>query len=237
MESVVQQTEISSYIGKILREHFGKGPESIFVSAGHTYLTVYIRNFLSPIEQVLLEQGQERTVQTIRDALMKKLLPEIKAYIKKITERDLVEFYYDWNFQQMSGLLLGISSTPFFMGPAFSEEYEGKETLHREMYLHHERVHRKPTSIESYQLNARMILSIQNGVFSHIEKELIRLGYQEIILLAKRNVEKRFMNKNNHFDKIVNRKILELFVAANADADKSLLVFCLGHEQGGTRKA
>ncbi|QQE76595.1 DUF2294 family protein [Brevibacillus composti] len=113
--------------------------------AGHTYLTVYIRNFLSPIEQVLLEQGQERTVQTIRDALMKKLLPEIKAYIKKITERDLVEFYYDWNFQQMSGLLLGISSTPFFMGPAFSEEYEGKETLHREMYLHHEHVHRKPT--------------------------------------------------------------------------------------------
>ncbi|MED2010534.1 Na-translocating system protein MpsC family protein, partial [Brevibacillus borstelensis] len=227
MESVVQQTEISSYIGKILRDNFGKGPESIFVSIGHTFITVYIKNFLSPIEQVLLEQGQETTVNSIRDSLMQKLLPEIKTYINKITEREITEFYYDWNFHRKSGLFLGIASTPFSYNPSFSELYEGKEALHREIYLHHEQVQRKPENLVSYQLHARLILLIQQGVFVQIEKELIRLGHEDIVLLAKKNVEKQFLGKNSHIESVLNRRVIELFVASNARMDKSIIVFML----------
>ncbi|MEJ8546276.1 DUF2294 domain-containing protein [Brevibacillus borstelensis] len=228
MESVVQQTEISSYIGKILRDNFGKGPESIFVSIGHTFITVYIKNFLSPIEHVLLEQGRETTVNSIRDSLMQKLLPEIKAYINKITEREITEFYYDWNFHRRSGLFLGITSTPFSYNPAFSEHYDGKEALHREIFLHNEQVQRRPESLVSYQLHSRLILLIQQGVFVQIEKELIRLGHEEIVLLAKKNVEKQFLNKNCHIERVLNKKIIELFVASNASEDKGIIVFSLG---------
>ncbi|WP_454131674.1 Na-translocating system protein MpsC family protein [Kitasatospora aureofaciens] len=92
METNVQR-DLSSYIGRVLRDHFGKGPESVFVTLGHTFITCYLRNFLSPMERVLLEQDQivTNSWQT-RDLLMKNLLPEITAYLKIATGVEIGKF-------------------------------------------------------------------------------------------------------------------------------------------------
>ncbi|MBM4763203.1 DUF2294 family protein [Bacillus sp. B15-48] len=44
---------ISSYISKLLRRTFGKGPQSCQTSIYINYLITYLRGFLSPIEEVL----------------------------------------------------------------------------------------------------------------------------------------------------------------------------------------
>ncbi|MEY2193371.1 hypothetical protein AB7942_11585 [Neobacillus sp. BF23-41] len=38
MEYKQVQTELAGYIGRTLRENFGKGPESVYVSYNHTIL-------------------------------------------------------------------------------------------------------------------------------------------------------------------------------------------------------
>ena len=50
-----QQTELASYIGKLLRDNFGKGPESVFVTIDQSVITIYLRNFISPTEKILIE--------------------------------------------------------------------------------------------------------------------------------------------------------------------------------------
>jgi uncharacterized protein YbcI len=50
---------ISSYISKLLRKKFGRGPQSCQTTISKNHLVTYIRGFLSPMENVLLEQGQD----------------------------------------------------------------------------------------------------------------------------------------------------------------------------------
>lgn len=49
--------EIASHIGRLLREAFGKGPQSIFVNISRPFIVIYLRNFLSPTEKILLQQN------------------------------------------------------------------------------------------------------------------------------------------------------------------------------------
>ncbi len=56
------QKEISGYTGKVFREIFGKGPQSVQTSIGFTFITIYLRNFITPAEQVLMGQDQVMTI-------------------------------------------------------------------------------------------------------------------------------------------------------------------------------
>ncbi len=48
---------VSNYISKFLRDNFGKGPESVYTTINDMYITIYIRNFISPPEKVLLKKS------------------------------------------------------------------------------------------------------------------------------------------------------------------------------------
>lgn len=125
-----QETELSSYIGRMLRDHFGKGPESVFVSLNEHIIIVYLRNFLSPMEKVLMDRGETRTVLQTRDMLMQTLIPEIKAYVKVVSGIEIEEFYYDWGLHNKSGLFAGIMSESEKAGLT---HYPEKQELHQKI--------------------------------------------------------------------------------------------------------
>lgn len=82
-------------MAKLLREHFGKGPESVAVSVSDCYIVMYFRNFLTPSERVLLEQNHFNIIDHIREKLMLALMPELYGYIEVVTGIKVREFYYD----------------------------------------------------------------------------------------------------------------------------------------------
>src|SRR5690606_34465422 len=41
-------TEVGSYISTLLRDHFGKGPTSVFVTVKPPFITIHLRGFLAP---------------------------------------------------------------------------------------------------------------------------------------------------------------------------------------------
>ena len=128
-----QSAELSSNISKILRDNFGKGPESVYVSLGGTFITFYIRNFLSPTEKVLMNQKEEETVQQTRDLVMQTFIPEIKAYIKIVTGMGICEFYYDWGLHNKSAMFTGICTDSTSSEIPVMEEFPGKEELMNEV--------------------------------------------------------------------------------------------------------
>jgi uncharacterized protein YbcI len=226
MESPIykQTGELSSYISKILRDYFGKGPESVHVSLGKTFIVVYIRNFLSPTEKVLMNQKQDASVQQTRDLVMQTLIPEIKAYIKIVTGMEIREFYYDWGLHNKSAMFTGICSDSTNTDYPIKEEFTGKEELINEMIHLSSESEKKPEEIYACQVNQRTILVIRNGILVRIEKQLIRQGMQEQLKLAKRTLEKGLLHNNNHFEGILNTKVIDIFVDWDFELDKSVIV-------------
>lgn len=220
-----KSAELSSYISKILRDHFGKGPESVHVSLGKTFIIVYIRNFLTPTEKVLMLQNQEESVQQTRDLVMQMLIPEIKAYIKIVTGMEVREFYYDWGLHNKSAMFTGICIDSTSTDYPITEEFTGKTELINEIIQLSSESEKKPEEIYACQVNQRTILVIRNGILVRIEKQLIRQGMQEQLKLAKRTLEKGLLHNNNHFEGILEKKIVDIFVDWDFDLDKSVIVF------------
>lgn len=220
-----KQKELGGYIGRLLRDSFGKGPEGTFVSIAGTFVTVYLRNFMCPMERVLMEQGQEQTVVATRDKLMQKIIPEIRTSIQLMTGVELQEIYYDWGLQNKSGMIMGISSEPFDSADAV-EDYIGQQQVHDEIRSISQQTERIPSEMYSCELNWRTVMVVRNGILVAIEKELIRLGHEVVLKFAKGNLEKRYLH-HNHFESILNKRVMDIFVDWDFVRDKSVIVLVL----------
>lgn len=225
------QNEIASHVSRLLREAFGKGPQSIFVSINRPFVVIYLRNFLSPTEKILQQQDQVFSIQQTRDLVMKLLIPEIKAYLLLVAGMNIREFYYDWGLHNHSGVMVGIESDESSEHPALQEGYIGKKELHLEIDRLSYQVQKEPEELYSCKLNDRTLVLIRNGILISIEKELIRIGHEESLRLAKRSLEKKHLHNNGHFEQILHTKVIDVFVDWDFHLDKSVIVFILNPSQ------
>ncbi|MBM7572392.1 uncharacterized protein YbcI [Aquibacillus albus] len=220
-----QSAEISNYVGKLLRDNFGKGPEGVYVSIGFTFITIYIRNFITPIERVLLEQKNLAYVEETRDLVMTTIIPEIKANIYRITGMEVMEFYYDWAMHNKSATFVCICSDQTQSNQALQSTFHGKEKMVDEIIHISSMAQKAPEEISAYMLNNRTYVFIRNGILVNIEKELIRDGFKENLKLAKRRLEKRYLHNNGHWEEYLNSKIIDIFVDWDFEIDKSIMLF------------
>lgn len=221
------QNEIASHMGKMLRDAFGKGPQAIYVSVEHPFIIIYLRNFLTPTEKILLSQGQIHVIEHTRDVVMASLIPEIKAYLLLLTGMDNLEFYYDWELHNHSGILVGYR----FDGSSFKfgsqGNYDGKEELHSEIGWMSHRIQKKPDQIDSIIINKRTIVVVRSGILIDLSKELIRLRDEELLKQAIKKLEKKYLRDNKHMEQILNVKIVDVFVDWDLERDRSVIVFIL----------
>ncbi|WP_088102033.1 Na-translocating system protein MpsC family protein [Halalkalibacter urbisdiaboli] len=223
---ITKTKEISSYISKLLRDTFGKGPEGVYISFGYSFVTIYIRNLLSPTDKILMEQEQEQTIDKTRDIVFATMLPEIKTYIKVLTGLNIREFYYDWSLHNRSAMVTGIMTEQIEI-QGMSEHFPGKEEFHKELTHISVQAEKAPDELFSYKLNDRTLVVIRNGILVNIEKELIRKGLQSQLRIAKRSLEKRLLHNNNHFESLLKVKVIDIFVDWDFDLDKSIFLFIL----------
>ncbi|WP_374701250.1 Na-translocating system protein MpsC family protein [Thalassobacillus sp. C254] len=40
------ENKIAGYVGRMIRNHFGKGPKSVYVTISYPYITIYLEDFL-----------------------------------------------------------------------------------------------------------------------------------------------------------------------------------------------
>ncbi len=223
--TMVQQ-EISSFIGRLFRKNFGKGPELIYVSIRYSFISIYLKNFLSHMESALLELNQEVTIREVRETIMQKLVPEIQHYIRNLTGTEVADFYFDWDLQRKSGIILGVSSDPFLDLPPSADEKFKQSQLDQQFLSMFQITHQEPDSIETYLLNDRTLLVIRHGKMQAIEQELIRLGYEKMVGMAKKNMD-RAMIEASGLDRILGSKIEDFYVIWNASLNQSIFVIFL----------
>ncbi|QRF24763.1 DUF2294 family protein [Alicyclobacillus sp. TC] len=218
---------ISNRMSKLFREHFGKGPESVFVSSGYKFISIYLRNFLSPMEKVLLENDQDFTLAELRQQVMQALLPEIKAYIEMLSGIKIEELYYDWNFHNRSGLIFAVTDNPLSNIANLEQEFEGKKLLEDEIIRISQNAQKVPEEVFSFLFHPKILVIIRKGILVRIEKELIRVGHGPLLKRVKANLEKSYLHNTSSFEGILKQRVLEVFVDWNFDIDKSIIVYIL----------
>lgn len=221
-----KQAEISGYLSTLLRNHFGKGPTAVYVTIQPPFLTIHLRGFLAPMEKLLVKQKEFNQVLKTRDLLMNDLRKEIIEELRIKADLDIMEMYADWNLEKETGLLIGVLNTneteEAMEWPNGVSHEEFKRRIERASY-NEEKV---PDRTDLYWLNDRTVLVKRSGILVAIEKELIRNGFEEELLLAKRPLEHRVLEEVD-LEAVLHRKITETFLNWNFETDISYVVFLL----------
>lgn len=215
------QSEMSSYIGKLLRDNFGKGPSSVFVSIEEPFVTIYLKDFLAPMERVLVGQKNEHKVDETRDLLMQELIPDIKAMLRATASLDIEAMYYDWSLHNRTGLLIGVMETDSLYGDG--DEFDYKDQLHKEIERVSQKAEKVPERIRSFMMNDRTIIVERTGILVSLEKEMIRLGFQDQLRITKRHLEKRLLHMAP-LEQILKTRVRDLFVDWDLSLDRSHIV-------------
>ncbi len=225
MDIAELEKEISGYIGRLLRENFGRGPSNVFCTISSPFVSIYITNFLSPMEDTLISNQQSVYVQKTRDLMMETLEEQIKSYIEMNTKDEIKEFYYDWNLEEKSGMFLFIfkNDRPYKFGC-----FKNKDLVENETVELSKEIQKTPEETHCKLLNERTLIIVRHGILISLEKEFIQLGFSETLKIAKRNLEKKAINEHRgSYEKYLNARITDYFVDWNFDQDKSYTLFIL----------
>ncbi|ALC90467.1 hypothetical protein AM500_12225 [Bacillus sp. FJAT-18017] len=227
METLSMEKEMGGFIGRLLRENFGRGPGSVQCVIADTLIVVHITNFMSPMEKSLMERDHAVYVQKTRDLLMEKLMIDMNLYIEQYFATPVHDFYYDWNLEAQSGAFLFLLSP--FNHTLLSKEYRNKEKLHTEISLFSAEVQKKPDKVYSQMLSPSTLLIARAGILVPIEKELILFDFEETLRISKRSLEKKALEK--HMPKIeylLEAPIKDCFVDWDYQNDIGYTLFYLG---------
>lgn len=220
------QAQVGGYMSKLFRDHFGKGPTSVYVLIEQPFITIHLRGFLAPTEQILMKQNETRRVLETRDLLMDDLKADIKLEFWKLAEFDVQEIYADWDLEKKTGMIIAIlddqKDAPLFSWP----EQVDKKSVYEEINKASEKAQKKPDHIAVYWLNKRTILIERAGIFVQIEKELIKGGFTEELKLVKRPLEYQLVYQSK-LDALLQSPVQEVFVDWNFDEDKGYMALVL----------
>lgn len=211
--------QIAAFTGKLLRDRFGKGPESVHVSVGNYAIALHIRNFIGPVEKFLLNKEEEKAFRYTRELLMESLLPELKAYLEKEMDIRLEEVYYDWGLHNASGIIVGLKADQTIE----AEDYAGREALHNEVNRITGIVQKVPRKVYSWWMNPKTLIVVREGILILIEKELISTGFEEVLRTTKRKLEKRYFEEETQLGGILGRTLADFYVDWDFDRDKSVI--------------
>lgn len=220
------KSRLAGFLGRVLRDRFGKGPESVFVTVDSRCIVFHLRNFLGPVEEYLLSQQEEETFRRTRDMLMKSILPELKTTIAAETGLTFEYMYYDWGLHHRNGIIVGLLAEPLQEEDG-GEDYPHRQVVHTLVEKVSSDVQKAPERIASFWINPRTLVVFRRGILIMIEKELVTLGYDETLKLAKRRLEKRHLLEDANIGSLYGKQVADIFVDWNFEVDNSVIVYIM----------
>ncbi|WP_088008147.1 DUF2294 domain-containing protein [Indiicoccus explosivorum] len=218
--------DVGRYVSSLLRDHFGKGPASVHVLIKPPFAFIHLRDFLSPMERILLKQQESKRLLELRDLLMDELRPQIKLNLWKLAGLDVTDVFADWNLEAETGMILCIldeeTAQETLAWPEGVSHEEVIKTINRASM----KVEKRPGSTAVYWLNERTVLVVREKILVEIEKELIANGFTEPLKIAKRPLERRSLELVD-METVLHHPIREVFVDWDFSGDTGYMVIML----------
>lgn len=229
-EEKIIEKEVGSYVSTLLRDYFGKGPSSIYVTVNRPYITIHLRGFLAPTEKFLLKQKENRRILETRELLMKDLKAQIIQELRRIGQFTVDDISADWNLEGQTGVILAVlhSETDHIESSQLKrvENAAFSETISQ----FSQKAQKVPDKVDAYWLNSRTLLVKRSGIFIHIEKELIQAGFDEELKSVKRPLERKLLMEID-WKPIIGRSVQEVYMDWNINEDHGYIVFIIEPEE------
>lgn len=217
---------ISSYVSKLLRSNFGKGPQSCQAYLNNRHFVIYLRGFVAPMEEILLKQGHRKEVDYARRIVIHNLLEELKGVIQVTLGEVTNEYYDDWNYPNNTGTIVFVLEKKEEEKQHILSDFNiGK--LEEEISRISQMVEKVPNEIITYPITGSIYIIERKGILIQIEKALIERGYEQELRFTKDELEKSYFHRYGQFDAFFRREVKDLFIDWDFAKDKSLMVFIL----------
>ncbi|MDT8860895.1 DUF2294 domain-containing protein [Alkalihalobacillus sp. MEB130] len=221
-----QVNHISSYTSKLLRRKFGRGPESCTGTLSGRFFLLHIRGFISPMEEVLLQQGKSHDVDNARTLIIANVLDELKGVVQVSLKVDVAEYYHDWNYPNNTGVIMLVFEEEICNNnPSANVTY--LQEFEKEIARISALVQKVPDNIETTSLSDKVLLVKREGILIPIEKALITRGYEKELVLTKDELEKMYFHRYGKFAEILSKDVRDIFIDWDLHGDKSIMVFIL----------
>lgn len=177
-----------------------------------------------PYEKIIQEDGDMELLSKVIQISTKNINSQIVKYIEFITGIPTEEIYYDWNTDNGSRMLMGISKRRYEIYPSTSSNYFGDQLLNKEMIKLGHFADSIPETITSFCLNSKFFIFEREGGITRLEKEMELTGYGDIIKKAKRQLEKEYLKNNFCIKNIIDSGYMDIFIDWNFSKNKSIVV-------------
>ncbi|WP_035425259.1 Na-translocating system protein MpsC family protein [Halalkalibacterium ligniniphilum] len=220
-------TKISSHSSKLLRQKFGRGPTSCQATICETYLVLYIRGFISPMEEVLLEHGDRSYIEYARAKIISQVITELRELVENTLNIDVEDNYHNWDFLNNSGIIIFVLKQKISV---VVESEVNMTALKSEVTRVSALLEKVPDEVQVYAHSRTLYLIFRKGILVPVEKALLSKGYHDELLVAKNDLEKSYFHREGRFEEIFKRDIRDLFIDWNLKEDKSVMAFVLDNK-------
>jgi len=224
MRNITKQeelTHISSYVSKLIKSKFGKGPETCYTSISDQYIVIHIKKFMTKIEYELVKNKDFATADKIRKNIMEDLLDPIQETLGEICGKSITNLYHDWNFQKNSGVLLATMKAEKPIEVENSLEFM---LLRKEISKQSEFYQYQPNEQSLTKIGDTIYILRTAGYILPIERILIEKG-MHILKERENTIRKRYDANRHRFNKIINNEIRDIFMIWDYEKDESYKIF------------
>lgn len=214
-------------VSKILRNHFGRGPRAMHVQWAPPFITLYLQEFLAPIERTLRIKQGPRGIEQLRYAMMQELLTPIRLVLETETISSLKEMYYDWNLQAdgpSNGMIWGVLDN--------GEEAENmrpwsgdlsKERVEEQIARLSKHLDKVPEEVYVSWVGRNELVIEQVGILLGVEQALITNGHEKVLKRTKTALEKKVFVPSS-LEPVVKRTIQDVFLDWDFQRNKAYMI-------------
>jgi uncharacterized protein YbcI len=213
---------LSSKFSKLLKRRFGKGPEAcnVFLKGNRFY--VYMRQFITPAEDVLMNQGQLELAHNFRSTVMNSVTQEFIPEVSKILGISFDYFFHDWNYDKNTGILL--------LDQAQSNHEENIDNSFQTSLFHlienvGSKYTKKPASSKIVKFTQNICATESKDVLLPLEKLAYEKGNVDLLLHHAWNIKDGYWKNKEQFESLFGRLIEDMFIMWDYKNNRNYLVF------------
>lgn len=217
-----EMLHLSSKFSKMLKSRFGKGPETCYVVLKENKLYIYISNFITPAEEVLVGSGKVDLATHFRYAVIDAIYGEFIPEASKVLGVAFDTYFHDWNYNTNKGILI-VENSKAKPTPKIDVLFE--KDLIRLIERVSSKLQKIPDLFKIVKFNSNICTIECKGVMLPIDRLLYEKGSTNLLLERSRQIKNGFLEHKPLFEETFNRMIEELFIVWDYDTDRSLIVF------------
>ncbi|KAA0544927.1 DUF2294 family protein [Bacillus sp. BGMRC 2118] len=214
---------LSSSISKTLKRAFGKGPETCYTVKKGNRIYVFVRNFMTPAEEILVNNQETVLVSRFRSAVISSISKDVFEKVSKGLNVTISSLSHDWNYHTNTGLMImEVDHTVDF------EDYTvvgfRKELLQLFQSIGSE-MHKVPYDLKIVKYSQNICSIELNSLMFPLVFLLFKNGNVDLLISHSQEIKNEYMKQSKLFEEVFNRSIEDLFITWDFHHNKSYFVF------------